>query len=89
MPFQTFTARLRASTPLNEYTRHLEFEVQDSDRFGFVPGQWVSIRHNKPDGEEITRHTKNDGHEVTAALTEGGPQSRSRVTRSKSDRVPE
>jgi ferredoxin-NADP reductase len=55
MPFQTFTARLRASTPLNEYTRHLEFEVQHSERFGFVPGQWLSIRHSKPDGEEITR----------------------------------
>jgi len=24
-------------------------------RFGFVPGQWLSLKTNKPDGEEITR----------------------------------
>ena len=24
-------------------------------RFGFVAGQWLSLKHNKPDGEEITR----------------------------------
>jgi ferredoxin-NADP reductase len=35
-------------------TRHLEFEVPGTDRFGFVPGQWLSLRaeHN---GNEITR----------------------------------
>jgi ferredoxin-NADP reductase len=55
MPFQTFTARLRSSRPLNDYTRHLDFDVQHTDHFRFVPGQWLSIQHNKPDGEEITR----------------------------------
>jgi len=54
-PFQTLTARLRDANALNDYTRHLEFEVQNSVRFGFVPGQWISLKQNKPDGEEITR----------------------------------
>jgi len=33
----------------------LEFEVQGVPRFGFVAGQWLSLKANKPDGEEITR----------------------------------
>ena len=49
------TARLVQSTPLSELTRHLEFEVQDAPQFGFVPGQWLSLTHTKPDGEELTR----------------------------------
>jgi ferredoxin-NADP reductase len=51
---RTFTIRLTASTSLTELTRHLEFEVPGADRFGFVPGQWLSLRaqHN---GNEITR----------------------------------
>jgi ferredoxin-NADP reductase len=54
MNLRTFTIRLIASTPLTELTRHLEFEVPGTDRFGFVPGQWLSLRaqHN---GNEITR----------------------------------
>jgi len=54
-PFQTFTARLLRSTALSELTRHLEFEMKDVPRFGFVSGQWLSFKTNNPRGEEITR----------------------------------
>jgi ferredoxin-NADP reductase len=53
--FQTFTVRLTRSLPLTEQTKHLEFEVLAVPRFGFVAGQWLSLKANKPDGEEITR----------------------------------
>jgi ferredoxin-NADP reductase len=53
--FQTLAARLIRSTPLSEFTKHLEFEVQAVTRFGFVPGQWLSVRATTPEGEEITR----------------------------------
>ncbi len=53
--FQTFTVRLVRSVLLSEQTKHLQFEVPDRRRFGFVAGQWVSLKANKPDGEEITR----------------------------------
>src|SRR6266480_3733344 len=55
MPFQTHTAKLTRSTGLSGFTKHLEFEVQGVPRFGFVPGQWLSLKHTKSDGEEITR----------------------------------
>jgi ferredoxin-NADP reductase len=55
MPFQTHSARLARSTVLSGFTKHLEFEVQNISRFGFVPGQWLSLKHTKSDGEEITR----------------------------------
>ncbi len=55
MEFQTFTARLTRSHFLSDQTKHLEFEMQGVARFGFVAGQWLSLKHNKPDGEEITR----------------------------------
>ena len=55
MPFQTFTARLAQSRPLSGVTKNLEFEMQNIPRFGFVPGQWLSLKHTKSDGEEITR----------------------------------
>jgi len=55
MPFQTLTARLKRSTELSELTKHLEFEVEGAPRFGFVPGQWLSLKQTKPDGEEVTR----------------------------------
>jgi ferredoxin-NADP reductase len=55
MAFQTFATRLTRSVTLSELTKHLEFEVQDIARFGFVPGQWLSFKTNKPDGEEIIR----------------------------------
>jgi ferredoxin-NADP reductase len=55
MAFQTLHARLARSTSLSEYTKHLEFEVEGAGHFGFVPGQWLSLTHPKPDGEELTR----------------------------------
>lgn len=54
-PFQTYSARLIRSTPLSELTRHLEFEMPASMHFGFVPGQWLSFKALKVDGEELTR----------------------------------
>ena len=53
--FPTFTAKLLRSIPLSGFTKHLEFELEQVNRFGFVPGQWLSLKTNKPDGEEITR----------------------------------
>ena len=53
--FQTLRASLAHSTSLSEFTRHLEFEVKGVPRFGFVPGQWLSLKASAPDGEEITR----------------------------------
>src|SRR5215471_21004246 len=55
MAFPTLTARLVRSESLSEFTKHLEFEVQGAQRFGFVPGQWLSVKANTPEGEEITR----------------------------------
>ena len=55
MPFQTFTAKLVRAMSLSEQTKHLEFEVAGKSSFAFVAGQWLSLKHNKPDGEEITR----------------------------------
>jgi ferredoxin-NADP reductase len=55
MPFQTFTAGLVGSVALSELTKHLEFEMKGVPRFGFVAGQWLSFKTNKPDGEEIIR----------------------------------
>jgi len=53
--FQTFAARLTRSGSLSEQTKHLEFELTGVSRFGFVPGQWLSLKTNKEDDEEITR----------------------------------
>jgi ferredoxin-NADP reductase len=55
MPFQSFTARLVRSVALSDLTKHLEFEMKGVPRFGFVAGQWLSFKTNKPDGEEIIR----------------------------------
>jgi ferredoxin-NADP reductase len=57
-PFQTHMARLIRSGSLSPITKHLEFEIMGAARFGFVPGQWLSLKHKKPgasDAEEITR----------------------------------
>src|SRR5438270_11046393 len=54
-PFQTLRARLIQSSWLSAITRHLEFEMENAPRFAFVAGQWLSLTHTKPDGEEITR----------------------------------
>ncbi len=53
--FQTYKCQLVRSTPLSELTKHLEFETQGISRFGFVAGQWLSVQHRLPDGEELTR----------------------------------
>lgn len=53
-PFKTLSARLLRSTSLSELTRHLDFEVQ-VPKFGFVAGQWLSVKATAPDGEEFTR----------------------------------
>jgi ferredoxin-NADP reductase len=53
-PFQTITARLVRSNVLSEFTKHIEFEVTAA-QFGFVPGQWLSLKQTNPEGEEITR----------------------------------
>ncbi len=53
--FHSFTARLLRSVSLTEPTKHLEFEMLGVPRFGFVPGQWLSLKANKREGEEITR----------------------------------
>ena len=53
--FQTQAARLLRAVPLSEFTKHLEFEVEVVPRFGFVAGQWLSVKAHTPDGEEITR----------------------------------
>jgi len=55
MAFQTLHARLAQSTSLSDFTKHLEFEVEGAGHFGFVPGQWLSLTHTTPDGEELTR----------------------------------
>lgn len=65
--FQTFTAQLVRSSRLTDYTKHLEFEVKGVDRFGFVPGQWMSVRATAPDGEEFTR-----AYSIASAPTENG-----------------
>ena len=54
-PFQTFNAKLLRSISLSGLTKHLEFEMKDLPRFGFVAGQWLSFKATMPDGEEITR----------------------------------
>ncbi len=53
--FKTFDARVLRSVALSEFTKHIELEVNGLPRFGFVPGQWLSVKTNTPDGEEITR----------------------------------
>ena len=53
--FKTFDAQVTRSIPLSEFTRHLELEVSGVAHFGFVPGQWLSVKANAPDGEEFTR----------------------------------
>jgi ferredoxin-NADP reductase len=53
--FQTLRAQLVRSVPLSEFTKHLELEVKNVPHFGFVPGQWLSIKATTPEGEEMTR----------------------------------
>ena len=53
--FKTYAARLVRSLSLSEFTKHLELEVNGVPHFGFVPGQWLSVKANTPDGQEMTR----------------------------------
>jgi ferredoxin-NADP reductase len=53
--FKTYIARIVRSTFLSEVTKHLDLEVNGVTHFGFVPGQWLSVKATTPDGEEITR----------------------------------
>ncbi|MGA2355712.1 MAG: FAD-binding oxidoreductase [Terriglobales bacterium] len=53
--FQTFDARVVRSVALSEFTKHLELEVNGVSHFGFVPGQWLSVKATTPEGEEMTR----------------------------------
>jgi len=54
-PSRPLPARLRSSVALSEPTKHLEFEVMGTSHFGFVQVSGLSLKHDKPDGEEITR----------------------------------
>ncbi|MFZ1916484.1 MAG: FAD-binding oxidoreductase [Terriglobales bacterium] len=53
--FKTFEARVLKSATLSEFAKHIELEVKAVPHFGFVPGQWLSVKTTTPDGEEITR----------------------------------
>src|SRR5450759_1975728 len=53
--FKTFDARVLRSVALSEFTKHIELEVNGVTRFGFVPGQWLSVKANTPNREEMTR----------------------------------
>ncbi len=53
--FKTFEARVLQSVALSEFTKHLELEVSGVAHFGFVPGQWLSVKAHTPQGEEMTR----------------------------------
>ncbi len=53
--FKTLDARVLRSVALSEFTRHIELEVNGVSRFGFVSVQWLSVKANIPEGEEMTR----------------------------------
>jgi len=53
--FKTFSARVLRSVRLSEFTKHLELEVNGVTHFGFVPGQWLSVKAHTPVGEEMIR----------------------------------
>jgi ferredoxin-NADP reductase len=65
--FKTFDAQLLRSVALSDFTKHLELEVNDVTRFGFVPGQWLSVKANTTGGEEITR-----AYSIASAPSENG-----------------
>jgi ferredoxin-NADP reductase len=55
VPFRDFNARVTRSIALTQFTMHLELEVEGVPNFGFVPGQWLSVKAIDPKGEEFTR----------------------------------
>jgi ferredoxin-NADP reductase len=52
---QLLDAQLTKSILLSPQTKHLELKVGGVDEFRFVPGQFISIKHPRPDGKEHTR----------------------------------
>jgi ferredoxin-NADP reductase len=65
--FKNFEARVLRSTALSDFTKHLELEVEGVDHFGYVPGQWLSVKAITPDGEEMTR-----AYSIASPPTENG-----------------
>jgi ferredoxin-NADP reductase len=65
--FKTLDGRVLRSVSLSEFTKHIELEVNGVSRFGFVPGQWLSVKATTPDGEEITR-----AYSIASAPSENG-----------------
>jgi ferredoxin-NADP reductase len=65
--FKNFEARVVRSVALTEFTKHLELEVEGVNHFGFVPGQWLSVKTVTPDGEEMTR-----AYSIASAPSENG-----------------
>lgn len=65
--FKTLEARVLRSATLSEFTKHIEFEVSGVSHFGFVPGQWLSVKATTPEGEEITR-----AYSIASPPTENG-----------------
>ena len=53
--FKTFDAQVVSSVALSEFTKHLELKVKGVDHFGFVPGQWLSVKATTRDGQEMIR----------------------------------
>src|ERR1700750_1927543 len=48
-------ATLKHSIPLSEQTKHLEFEIDGSDRFEFIAGQFISVVVQNHEGKALTR----------------------------------
>ena len=53
--FKTLAARVLRSMALSEFTKHLDLEVNGVTRFGFVPGQWLSVKANTPREPNVER----------------------------------
>ncbi len=49
------TAELTKSVWLSSETKHLELSVSGLDKFDFAPGQFITIRHARPDGKVHSR----------------------------------
>jgi ferredoxin-NADP reductase len=65
--FKTLEARVLRSAALSAFTKHIEVEVTGLSHFGFVPGQWLSVKATTPEGEEMTR-----AYSIASPPTENG-----------------
>jgi ferredoxin-NADP reductase len=65
--FKTLEARVLRSAALSEFAKHIEVEVTGLSHFGFVPGQWLSVKATTPEGEEMTR-----AYSIASPPTENG-----------------